>query len=81
MDYDDKIPTCYGKEPYASRDGREYSDVDKNKLRTINIQAGVGVETFALAERFLYDHYRFARLLDKKVCKGGTLFSFKVENE
>lgn len=75
-----EVPSIYGREPYPG-DGRDYSDVAKERVRTINIPRGVGVESLAQAEIYLYDHYRFARLLDKKVCKGGNLFSFKVERD
>lgn len=69
-------PTVYGQEPYPG-DGREYPD--STTIRTINIPRGVGIESMGQAELYLYDHYRFNRLLDRKVCKGGNLYSFKVD--
>ena len=80
MPYHEKtteVPSCYGKEPHP-KDNREYPDYKMSDVRTINIRRGVGVETMALAEVYLFEHHRFSKLVGKQTCQGGNLFSFKV---
>lgn len=73
----DEVPTCYGKEP-SPKDGRSYPDYKESDVRIINLKRSNGLNTMAEAEVYVYAHYRFSKMIAKKTCRDGDLFSFKV---
>lgn len=72
-----EVPTCYGKEP-SPKDAREYPDYKESDVRIINLKRSNGLNTMAEAEVYVYAHYRFSKMIAKKTCRDGDLFSFKV---
>lgn len=70
------IPFIYdAREPHP-KDRRDYPDYNLKDVRIINLHRDNDIRNMRDAERFLHDHYRFTRLIDKKATP--RFFSFKV---
>lgn len=70
------VPFIYDAREPGPKDRRDYPDYNLKDLRTVNIPKGTGIRTMADAEKFLYDKYRFSRLIAKKSYP--AFFSFKI---
>lgn len=70
------IPFIYDTREPHPKDRRDYPDYKLEDVRIINLNRDGDIKNMHQAEKFLYDHYRFDRLIEKRTT--ARFFTFKV---
>ena len=72
------VPFIYEDKEPNPNDGRQYPDYKEEGVRTINVRRTADIQDWSGAEWWLYERYRYSRIVDKKMTQNNQCFTFKV---